>query len=145
VLEIWVMTPYVINLGVKNVEEENKMTDEQEKQCHAIIHTHAVAAAAGNVIPVPGLGVAADIATMVTMAMALSAVFGDHIEKNVAQNIAIAALKRTVLKQPLKTVAKELSKLIPGLGQVVAPAVSVAMLESAGWAMAKDIERRCSQ
>lgn len=71
-IEIWVMAIFAINLGAKNVEEKNNMTAEQEKQCHAIIHTHAVAAGAGNAIPVPGLGVATDVGTMVTMAMALS-------------------------------------------------------------------------
>ena len=44
-----------------------------------------------------------------------------------------------MLKQPIKTVAKELSKLIPGLGQIVAPSVSVAMLEAAGWCLAEDM------
>ena len=46
-IEIWVMAIFAINLGAKNVEEKNNMTAEQEKQCHAIIHTHAVAAGAG--------------------------------------------------------------------------------------------------
>ena len=115
------------------------MTEEQKKKCHTIIHSHAVAAAAGNAIPVPGLGLATDVGTMVTMAMALSAVFGGDI----TENVAVAALKRTVLKQPIKTLAKEASKLIPGLGQVVAPTISIGMLESAGWAMAHDLERRC--
>ncbi|MBP5464469.1 MAG: hypothetical protein J6Y13_04770, partial [Treponema sp.] len=77
------------------------------------------------------------------MAMALSAVLGGQIEENVAKNIAIAALKRTVFKQPLKTLTKEASKIIPLLGQIIAPAVSVTMLESAGWSMAKELERRC--
>ena len=84
-IEIWVMAIFAINLGAKNVEEKNNMTAEQEKQCHAILHTHAVAAGAGNAIPVPGLGVATDVGTMVTMAMALSAVFGDNITENVAK------------------------------------------------------------
>lgn len=84
-IEIWVMAIFAINLGAKNVEEKNNMTAEQEKQCHAIIHTHAVAAGAGNAIPVPGLGVATDVGTMVTMAMALSAVFGDNITETVAK------------------------------------------------------------
>ena len=119
------------------------MTSEQEAKCHAIIHTHAAAAAGGNVIPVPGLGIAADIVTMTTMAMALSAVFGDSIPENVAKNIAVSAIKQTLLKAPLKTAAKELSKFIPILGQIVAPAVSVTMLEAAGWVMAKDLEQKC--
>lgn len=119
------------------------MTEEQRKKCHTIIHSHAVAAAAGNAIPVPGLGVAADITTMTTMAMSLSAVFGSSIPENVAKNMAIATIKSTLLKQPLKTIAKEVSKFIPGLGQIVAPSISVAMLESAGWAMANELEQRC--
>lgn len=121
------------------------MTDNQKKKCKAIIHSHAVAAGAGNAIPVLGLGIAADLGTMTTMAMSLAGVFGGDISKEVAKNIAVAALKRTVLKQPIKTVAKELSKLIPGLGQIVAPSVSVVMLETAGWAMAKQLEERIEQ
>lgn len=45
-----------------------------------------------------------------------------------------------MLKKPIKTMAKELSKLIPGLGQIVAPSISVAMIEAAGWAIAKQLE-----
>ena len=116
-----------------------KMTKEERKSCKNIIHTHAALAAAGNLIPVPGAGFATDTVTMTTMAMALSAVFGAPIEKHVAEVMAISAIKKTMLKQPLKTIAKELSKFIPGLGQIVAPTVSVAMLEAAGWRLAKDM------
>lgn len=117
------------------------MTQEQEKQCHYIIHTHAVTAAGGNVIPVPGVGIAFDVVTMTTMAMTLSAVFGSSIPESVAKGMAIAAIKSTMLKQPIKVAAKELSKLIPGLGQIVAPAISVTMLEAAGWALAKQMDK----
>lgn len=121
------------------------MTDEQESKCHAIIHTHAVAAAAGNAIPVPGLGVATDIVTMTTMAMALSSVFGGSIPENVAKGLAISAIKKTILKQPLKVLAKEASKLIPGIGQIVPSVVGAGMLEAAGWLIAKDLDRECQQ
>lgn len=119
------------------------MTEAQKKKCHTIIHTHAAAAAAGNAVPVPGLGVATDTGAMVSMAMALSAVFGGDIKENVAKNVAVAALKKTVLKQPIKTFTKEVSKLIPFLGQFVAPTISLGMLEAAGWTMAHDLEKRC--
>lgn len=115
------------------------MTDVFSSRCHRIIHTHAVVAAVGNAVPVPGMGFAADTITMTTMAMSLAAVFGADIPKSVAKNLAITAMKRQVLKQPLKMVAKELSKLVPGLGQVVAPTMSAAMLEAAGWAMANEM------
>ncbi len=118
------------------------MTPEQETKCHTIIHAHAAVAAAGNIIPVPGLGIAADLVTMTSMCMNLCAVFGGSIPKEVATGLAIAALKDTVLKQPIKTLTKELSKLIPFLGQVVAPSISVVMLEAAGWTIAKDLENK---
>ena len=115
------------------------MTAHERSICAKIIHTHAAMAAAGNLLPIPGTGFAADTVTMTTMAMALAAVFGSNIERRVAEAMAISALKKTMLKQPIKTIAKELSKLIPGLGQIVAPAVSAAMLEAAGWSLAEDM------
>ena len=121
------------------------MTEEQRNKCHMIIHGHAVAAGAGNAVPVPGLGVAADVATMASMAMALSAVFGSSIPENVARNLAISALKRTVLKQPIKTIGKEVGKLIPFVGSYFAATVSVGMLEAAGWSMAEQLDREASR
>ncbi|WP_304335627.1 hypothetical protein [Conchiformibius steedae] len=118
------------------------MTDEQETKCHAIIHTHAVAAAAGNALPVPGLGIATDLVTMTTMCTSLCAVFGGSLTEEAAKGMAIAAIKNTMLKQPVKVLTKELSKLIPGLGQVVAPTVSVALLEAAGWTLAKELDSK---
>lgn len=118
------------------------MTDDQTKKCHSIIHGHAVAVAAGNAVPVPGLGVAADMVAMTTMTMSLCAVFGGNITEATAKTLAIAALKNTMLKQPIKTLARELSKLIPGLGQVVAPSIAVVMIEAAGWVLAKELEAK---
>ncbi|WP_034880178.1 hypothetical protein [Endozoicomonas montiporae] len=121
------------------------MTEDQEKKCKTIIHSHAAAAAAGNAVPVPGLGVATDIVTMTSMAMSLCAVFGGNLSEETAKALSIIAIKNTMLKQPIKTMTKELSKLIPFLGQVVAPSVSVVMLEAAGWTLAQDLERKFSE
>ena len=117
------------------------MTHEQEVQCGRIIHTCAAAAAAGNMVPVPALGVTADIATMTLMAMSLASVFGADIPKYVAKSMAIAAIKRQLLKQPIKSISKEFLKVVPWVGQAVAASISVAMLESAGWAMAREMDR----
>lgn len=118
------------------------MTPAQEKKCHAIIHSHAVAAAAGNAVPVPGLGVATDMVTMTSMAMALCAVLGGSIAEETAKVLAIASVKNTMLKQPIKMLTKELSKFVPLLGQMVAPSISIMMLETAGWTLAKDLEEK---
>lgn len=120
------------------------MTEEQESKCNYIIHSHAVAAAAGNAVPVPGVGIAADMVTMTSMTMALCAVFGGNMTHEAAKTLAITALKNTMLKQPIKTLTKELSKLVPGLGQIVSPSISVVMLESAGWVLAKELEQEFS-
>ena len=117
----------------------SNMTDEQESKCHKIIHTAAAAAGAGNVVPIPGTGVAADIVAMSMMAMSLAAVFGGDLTSEVAKGMAITALKRTMLKQPIRVLTKELSKFVPFLGQFVAPAVSIGIIEAAGWALANDL------
>lgn len=115
------------------------MTKEEKKRCGKIIHGHAVAAAAGNLVPIPGVGLAADTVTMTTMAMALSAVFGGSITESVAKNMAINAVVATMKKQPIRILAKEVSKVVPIVGQLVAPTISVAMLESAGWILAEEL------
>ena len=118
------------------------MTKEEKKRCAKIIHKYAGLAAAGNLIPIPGFGASTEIVTLTMMAIALSAELGGQIKENVAKAMAIAAIKKTVLKQPIKTISKELSKLIPVLGQVVAPTVSCAMLEAAGWSLAEEMAAR---
>jgi uncharacterized protein (DUF697 family) len=116
------------------------MTEEQQGKCHAIIHGSAILAAAGNAVPIPGLGVAADVTTMTAMAVSLATVFGGSITEEVAKAMAITAIKDTVLQQPIKVIAKELSKLIPGLGQIVAPTISLGMIEAAGWTLARQMD-----
>ena len=118
------------------------MTDEQESKCHKIIHTAAVSAGAGNLIPIPGTGIAADIVAMSMMAMSLASVFGGSLTEEVAKGMAVTALKQTMLKQPIKVLTKELSKFVPFLGQAVASAISVGMIEAAGWALANDMATR---
>ena len=115
------------------------MTDAEKRKCKKIIHGHAAAAAAGNLVPVPGVGLATDTVTMTTMAMALASVFGGSITEAVAKNMAINAIVATIKKQPVKVIAKEISKIVPIVGQLVAPSISVAMLESAGWLLADDL------
>lgn len=121
------------------------MTKEETTKCHAIIHTHAAACGGANLAPIPGLGVAADLITMTTMTMALSAVFGCSITEQVAKGMAIAAIKNTMLKQPIKTATRELSKLIPFVGQLVAPSIGVAMIEAAGWQIANELDNNRSK
>ncbi len=117
------------------------MTESQRTKCHCIIHTHAAAAGGGNAVPIPGLGVAADTAAMVSMAISLAAVFGQNIPKSTAKVMAVDTLKKTLLKQPIKVIAKELGKIVPLLGQAFAATVSAGLVEAAGWALVGDFEQ----
>lgn len=117
------------------------MTKGEENKCHAIIHSCAAADGAGNLIPIPGTGFAADTVAMTTMAMSLASVFGKSLAKSAAEGIAIAALKKQLLKNPLKILTKGVAKYIPGGGSAVSVTVSIAIMEAAGWAMAKDFDK----
>lgn len=120
------------------------MTKDQETRCHTIIHSSAAGAGVGNIVPIPGLGVAADISALTLMAISLATVFGGNLSKSEARRMAYDAIKDVVKKQPLRVIGKELSKLIPFIGSVAAPVVSIAILESAGWEMAKQLDRKFS-
>ncbi|MBR4904996.1 MAG: hypothetical protein IKZ53_10040 [Selenomonadaceae bacterium] len=115
------------------------ITEKEKSKCRKIIHGHAAAAAAGNLVPIPAVGIAVDTVTMTTMAMALASVFGGSITEAVAKNMAINAIIATMKKQPIRVIAKEISKVVPVVGQLVAPSISVAMLESAGWILADEL------
>ena len=116
------------------------MTDQERGKCHLIIHSAAAAAGAGNIVPIPGLGAGADLAAITTMAISLASVFGRELGPAAARGAAYAALKRAILKQPAKYVAKEFAKIIPFLGQAVAAGISVALTEAAGWELAQEFD-----
>ena len=109
------------------------MTNEQRIRCHSIIHSAAVAAGGGNVLPIPGLGLAADFVALAGMAIGLAAVFGQNLPMSVAKTMAYDAL----LRQPANSIIKSFSKLVPFLGSVV----SVGLVEAAGWSIANDLDR----
>lgn len=115
------------------------MNEDQKKKCHYIIHSHAVAAGAGNAIPVPGLGVATDLVTITAMTMSLCAVFGGNLTEEAAKAMAIASFKNAMLKQPIKVITKEVSKLIPFLGQAISPTISIVLIEAVGWTIADEL------
>lgn len=121
------------------------MNEDQKKKCHYIIHSHAIAAGAGNAIPVPGLGVATDLVTITAMTMSLVAVFGGSITEEAAKAVAIASFKNAMLKQPIKVITKEVSKFIPFLGQAVAPTISVVIIEAVGWNIADELYSKSSK
>ena len=120
------------------------MTDEEKSKCHIIIHSATAAAGAGNVVPVPGLGVAADMVAMTTMAISLASVFGRELTGAAARGMAYAALKKVILSQPIKYATKEAVKFIPWIGSVISGTISVALTEAAGWQLATEFDLKRS-
>ncbi len=120
------------------------MTNEEKSTCKIIIHSAAAATGAGNLVPIPGLGAAADMVAMSTMAISLASVFGEELTRAAARGMAYAALKKTILKQPIRYATKELAKILPWFGSAFSSAVSVALMEAAGWQLAQefDLEHR---
>ena len=119
------------------------MTNEDKAKCHMIIHAASATAGAGNLVPMPGLGVAADMVSMTTMAISLAAVFGKELTQAAARGMGYASLKKVILAQPVRYATKELAKFIPWIGSAIAAGLSVTLTEAAGWQLAQefDLER----
>lgn len=118
------------------------MTETQRKRCRSIINSWSAVAGTGNLLPVPGTGFVADTAALAMMARELAGVFGEDKPAAAAKGIAVATLRRVLLKQPIKAVGKELCKLIPFAGQALSAGISVGIAEATGWAMANDFDQR---
>ena len=131
----------IVNIIINPLTKEVIMTTANvNAKCHAIIHSAAVASGVGNAVPVPGTGWAADTIALTGMAISLASVFGKDLTKSAASAMAVAALKKQFLKQPLKYIGKELGKLVPWGGQAAAAVVSAGLVEAAGWSMVKQFE-----
>jgi len=111
------------------------MTEDEKTKCQVIIHGHAAGVAAGNVITImPGVSASIDQAALVTMTLALAAVFDVSITRTMAATLAVEQLKKFAKRK----VFKELLKLIPGPGTALSTALTIGMIESAGWAIANE-------
>lgn len=118
------------------------MNNKQKKQCKTIIHSWSAVAGTGNLLPIPGTGFIADTTALMMMARELANVFGENKSAATAKGIAIATLRRILLKQPIKAIGKELCKFIPFAGEALACGISVGIAEATGWAMANDFYKK---
>ena len=119
------------------------MNSQQKSACHVIIHTAAAASASSTLIPVPFTGFAVDAAVMVAMVMNLARVFhlDTTMDEDLAKGLAIAALKKQLLKHPVKYLTREFSKTLPMAGTAISGGLSLALTEAAGWKIAEQFSR----
>ena len=118
------------------------MNSQQKSACRVIIHT-AAASASSTLIPVPFTGFAVDAAVMVAMVMNLARVFhlDTTMDEDLAKGLAIAALKKQLLKHPVKYLTREFSKTLPMAGTAISGGLSLALTEAAGWKIAEQFSR----
>ena len=119
------------------------MNSQQKSECHVIIHTAAAASASSALIPVPFTGFAVDAAVMVAMVMNLARVFhlDSTVNEDLAKGLAIAALKKQLLKHPVKYLTREFSKTLPMAGTAISGGLSLMLTEAAGWKIAEQFSR----
>ncbi|MBQ3682622.1 MAG: hypothetical protein II922_06025 [Succinimonas sp.] len=122
------------------------MNSQQKSECRVIIHTAAAVSASSTLIPVPLTGFAVDAAVMVTMVMNLARVFhlDTTVNEDLARGMAIAAVKKQLLKHPIKYLTREFSKTLPMAGTAISGGLSLALTEAAGWKIAEQFARNAA-
>ncbi|WP_406040221.1 hypothetical protein [Succinimonas sp.] len=139
------------------------MNAEQKTLCAKIIHTAAASAAAGNAVPVPGFGVAVDLAAVLGMTVALSKVFNVKccLAKHTIMMACVTVIRKMVFSslesvpadnaairfQAGNAAGKSLVKADSGASgkltvkhHAAKAALSSAVVEAVGWQMAHNFD-----
>lgn len=120
----------------KNKSKVNMPKDIKNK-CHKIIHTASITAGAAGAIPIPIADTIPITAAQIAMVVGLGKVFDITISDSVAKSI----LGTGLAKEAGRFVAKELIKLIPGIGPAINATTAAALTEAMGWLVADDFYR----
>lgn len=112
------------------------MTKEQEKKCHAIIHTASGSAAGvgAGLAQIPFSDNVVIVPIQIAMVISLGKVFGLSISE--------ATAMVTLTTAATTTVGRGLSQIlvgwIPGVGNVINASTAAAVTEAAGWIVANE-------
>ena len=87
------------------------MTKDEQLACKKIIESHIDKGGMVGDIPIPGTGVVADLAVMVTMTVAMSKIFGISLNKELAQKIVMQAINNVGASYVIKRLIKEAIKI----------------------------------
>lgn len=109
------------------------MTNKQFRECNIAIHTAAVAAGAGGVMPIPVMDSIPISAAQITMVVALGKIFEQKITESAAKGIIGTAASTLI--------GRSLVKLIPIAGWIASAAVAAGVTEAIGWSIAVDFAK----
>lgn len=112
------------------------MTKEEKSKCHAIIHGAATSGAgvAAGMAQIPGSDAPVLIGIEISMTIALGAVFGISLTESAAKSIVLSNLAGYAGRG----IAQALVGWIPGFGNAINAGTAFTLIETIGWAIAKD-------
>ena len=110
------------------------MTNDQKEQCHAVIHTAAVAAGGvgAGLAQLPMSDSALIVPIQITMVVSLGLVFNEHVTEAAAKGIAMGMVGSYVGR----AASQILLGWIPGFGNALNAATAAGLTEALGWAVA---------
>ena len=113
------------------------MNNEEKRKCHAIIHGAATsgAAVAAGMAQIPGSDAPVLIGIEISMTVALGAVFGVSLTESAAKSIVLSNLAGYAGRG----ISQALVGWIPGLGNAINAGTAFTLIETVGWAIAKDL------
>lgn len=114
-----------------------KMSQDQKKKCHGIIHTASSLAAAAGAIPIPIADAIPISAAQITMVIGLGKVF----DFSIGEGAAKAILNITLAISAGRFVCANLAKIIPVAGSVIGATTAGVFTEAMGWTLADDFYR----
>ena len=120
----------------------HNVTQQQEVQCHAIIHTASAAAAAvgAGLAQIPVSDSLLIVPIQISMTIGLGRVFGIELTDSAAQATIASATGTTVGR----AVSQVVLGWFPILGNLLNAATAAAVTEGLGWMLAKDFARLCA-
>lgn len=135
-----------------------EMLDHKTAVAKKIVHLYAATAAAASAVPIPGVGIAADISTVIAMNLQVANCFNIDVESDDPRVMTtvgplLSGLQSymsregvILLLKPMagRSFLKESSKFIPIFGSAVAAATSAGMVEFLGRQAIRDFHKAAS-
>ena len=118
------------------------MTNDQNNQCHIVIHTAATAAGAvgAGLAQLPGSDNVPLVAIQISMAIALGKIFNIQVSETAGRGMVMTALASMIGPIIARTIQQWIFGWIPGAGNAVNATTAAAITETIGWILANEFD-----
>lgn len=123
--------------------DKSAITADQQRKCHAIIHSSSAAAAAigFGLAQLPGSDMIPLMALQATMVVSLGAVFGLTIRKSSGKAVVSCIGAGQIGRITARSLTNVFTAWIPGVGNAVNAATAGGFTEAIGWATANSFAK----